>query len=172
MNVLDLPGSSLLAIQRLRNLNGGELEAVIYRYADRKFLVTSVMSIPGSLSLETGQPSVLPIDASDEDLGRVVCEHLLRHDPREPPNQRHAKLTDWAVFKVSGDRSVSGFNSKSSRVTVQTINLILQLEAAPVRSLHGDICVQVTARLEHGELGVSIRKALRAADALRQAGIV
>ena len=170
--VSDAPGSSLLAIKRQRAATGCELRANVYRHAERRFLATSIMSVPGSIIMETGEPSILPIEASDEDIGRTICEHLLRHDARLPPNQRDAKLRDWAVFQASGERSVSGFEDKSSRVTIETVNLVLSLEATPVRSLHPAICVKGVARPHHAELGAMVRKTLQASDALRKAAII
>jgi hypothetical protein len=171
-STVDAPGSSLLAIARRRAAIGGELSAHIYRYADSTFIVTSIMSVPGSIVLETGEPTVLPFEAADADLGRIVCRHLLEHDARRPPNLRDHKTTDWSAFQASGDSSVSGFEGKSSRVTVETINLVLNIEAAPVRSLHAEISVKGVAQPLHNELGATIRRTLMAADALRQAGIV
>lgn len=169
---VDNPGSSLLAIRHRRAETAGELKAHVYRYAQRHFLVTSIMSIPGSVILETGEPSVLPFDVSDEDIGGVICEHLLRHDAREPPNLHDRKLTDWLVFQASGDTSVSGFQTKSSIVTVSTMNLILELEAKPVRSPHPDLCVKAVVQPRHQELGAAVRIALKAADILQRARII
>jgi hypothetical protein len=169
---LDAPGSSLHAIERKRAATKGELMAHVYRHAARQFLVTSIMHVPGSVILECGEPSVLPFDVSDDELGRAVCEHLLRHEAREPPNLRNMKLTDWPVFKASRERSVSGFEAKSSIVTVETKGGVLVLEAAPVRSLQSGVSVKGNVRPFHQELGGMIRMTLRGADALRQAGIV
>lgn len=170
--IADAPGSSLLAIGRRRAAIGGELRAHVYRHADSKFLLVSIMSVPGSAMLETGEPSVLPFDAADDALGRSVCEHLLQHDARQPPDLRDRKLTDWAVFRASQESAVSGFESRSMRVAVATANLLLELEAAPLRSLHPEISVKGIAHPRHGELGATIRRSLAAVDALRQAGLV
>lgn len=170
-DVPDEPGSSLLAIKRKRAADGGELAAHVYRYAERKFLVTSIMSVPGSFRLETGEPTTLPSAVTDEELGRVVCEHLLGHVAQQPPSQRDAKLSDWAVFMASGDRSRAGFESKSFRVSVETVNLAIELDAAPMRSL-SELSIKAYSPPRHSELGAKIRKALDAADALRRAGLV
>ena len=170
-DVPDEPGSSLHAIGRKRAADGGELAAHVYRYAERKFLVTSIMSVPGSLYLETDEPTTLPIGVTDEELGRVVCEHLLGHVAQEPANLRGRKLSDWAIFTASGDRSRAGFESKSFKVSVETINLVLELDAAPLRSL-SELSVKAYAPPRHGELGAKIRKTLDAVDALRRAGLM
>ena len=48
--------------------------AHIYRYAESRFIVTSIMWVHGSVILETGEPSVLPIDVADADLGERGAE--------------------------------------------------------------------------------------------------
>jgi hypothetical protein len=169
---VDAAGSSLLAMQRKRAAVGGELRAHIYSYADRAFIVSSIMSVPGSVILETGRPSVLPFDVGDADLGRAICEHLLAHDPREPPNLRDHKLTDWKAFQASGEKSVSGFESKSWRVSVETMNLVLCIEAAPCHSLHPEIGIKAGSQPNHDELGATVRRALTAVAALRKAGLI
>jgi len=171
-DIQDAPGSSLHAIKRKRAATGCELMAHIYRYAERRFLVTSIMWVPGSVILETGEPSVLPIDVADADLGRTVCEHLLAHDARQPGDLRDRKATDWAAYRASGARSVKSFESNSWQVTVETINLVLNVEAYPVRSSHAQICVKGVVGPLYEELGATIRRTLSAAEVLRQAGLV
>lgn len=168
----DVPGSSLNAIQRKRAASGGELRAHIYCHAGQRFLLTSVMSAPGYAMLETGDPTVLAADVSDAELGRSLCDHLLRYEARQPPIDRDAKKTDWAVYRASGDGSVTGFETRSVKVAVATANLVVEMEAAPLRSLHGEICVKATTGPDHALLGAALRRALRAVDALRRAEIV
>ncbi|WP_445504509.1 hypothetical protein [Microvirga sp. G4-2] len=168
----DLPGSSLHAIKQKRIATGCELMAHIYRYAESRFIVTSIMWVPGSVIVETGEPSILPIDVSDADLGRTVCKHLLQHEAREPPNLRDHKLTDWAAYRASGATSASSFENRSWRVTVETTNLVLNVEAAPVRSLDAGISAKGVVSPLHEELGATIRRALSAAEAIRLAGLV
>jgi hypothetical protein len=102
----------------------------------------------------------------------VICEHLLAHEAREPPNVREHKATDWAAFKVSGDRSVTGFETKSWCVTIDTAGQSLTLEAAPVRSAHPDLAVKAGAAPEHAPLGAAVRKSLNAVAALRGANLI
>jgi hypothetical protein len=168
----DAPGSSLHAIKRKRAATGCELMAHIYRYAESRFIVTSVMWVPGSVVLETGEPSVLSLDVTDAELGYTVCEHLLTHQARQPPNLRDRKSTDWAAYRASGARSVTGFESKSWQVTVETMNLALNIEAYPVRTLRASVSVKAVVQPLHEELGAAIRRTLSAAEVLRQAGQV
>lgn len=171
-SLTDGPGSSALAIKRKRAAIGGELSAHVYWYAEREFIVTSIMSVPGSVILEVGEPSVLPFDVADEDLGRAICEHLLRHDARQPPNLRDRKSTEWPVFRASRDRSVSGFKAKSLLASIETVDLVLSIEAAPLTSPHAELSMKALAQPIHAELGAVVRRALKAADVVRKAGII
>jgi hypothetical protein len=171
-DIQDAPGSSLHAIKRKRAATGCELMAHIYRYAESRFIVTSIMWVPGSVILEIGEPSVLPIDVADADLGRTVCEHLVAHEAREPGDLRDRKTTDWAAYRASRARSVKSFESKSWQVTVATVNLVLSVDAYPVRSPHAQIYVRGFVEPLHEELGATIRRTLLAAEVLRQAGLV
>jgi hypothetical protein len=67
---------------------------------------------------------------------------------------------------------VKSFESNSWQVTVETINLVLNVEAYPVRSPHAQICVKGVVGPLHDELGATIRRTLSAAEVLRQAGLV
>jgi len=167
----DIPGSSLHAIARKRAALGFELLAHVYRYADSKFIVTSNMSERGSAIWETGEPTVLPIDVADRELGRVVCAHLLGHVAGQPSNLRDHKLTDWAVYRASGAKSGKDFRSKSWLVSVETLNHALDIEAVPVFDVYDGIRVKGGARPEHEELGAVIRKVFAGAEALRKAGL-
>lgn len=168
----DLPGSSLLAIRRRRKENGCELRTHVHLYDDRRFIISPVMSVPGSGSLEVGPPSVLPVDVADAELGSELCAMLLRHDAREPPNLTGHKATDWPAYRASGARSVVGFEEKSWVAHVETINLVVEIEARPVRSLKPGLAVTGVAPPEHAELGAMLRRAFAGAKALRNAGML
>lgn len=165
----DLPGSSLLAMRRRRKETGCELRAHIYLYDDRRFIISPVMSVPGSVVLEVGQPLVLPVDASDAELGSELCATLLRHDARTPPDLTGHKATDWPAYRASGARSVTGFEEKNWVAYVETLNLIVEIEAAPRRSPKPGITVKGVAPPEHAELGAMLRRAFAGAKALRDA---
>ena len=107
--LVDYPGSSQHRIARKRFESRSELQAHLYRFDNSKFIVSSVMSMPGSLIVETGDPTILSIDATNAELGHAVCSHLLTHEARQPPPLWDHRSTDWLPFKASGARSVSSF---------------------------------------------------------------
>jgi hypothetical protein len=146
---------------------GRELQAWLYLYDNRMLIICSVSGIS-----ETGEPSVLPLDVSDEDLGRCVCDHLLRFKPKSPENMRDRKKSDWAAYRVSHAKSMRHFEEKSWMVRVDTINTAISVYAFPRNSLWPEINAYGCARPMHENLGGTIRRTLRAATVLRENGIV
>lgn len=168
----DLPGHSLLAIQRRRKESGLELEAAAYLYDEQLFIVTSVMSVPGSAHVEIGESSVLSVDASDSELGHLVCDHLLRHRHEDPGNLSQLKRSDWPAYRASGSKAITHFEANSWRADVATLNLVLEIEVGPLRSLQPEISVRAVANPVHAEVGATLRKSLEAGRALRAAGLI
>jgi hypothetical protein len=168
----DLAGHSTLAIQRRRTESGFELEASAYLYSERLFILTSMMGKPGSAHLEIGQPSVLTIDAADSELGRLVCEHLLRHDHRVPGDLSQLNKSDWGAFQASGSKTLTHFEANSWRADISTVNLVLEFEVAPVRSLHPEIAVCAHTNPIHAEIGAALRRCFEAGRAVRDAGLI
>lgn len=169
----DMPGRSNLALARQRKTLGTELRATAYFYDGQKIVISSVMSAVGSMIVETDDVSVLDSDVSDAILGRVLCDHLLRHVAQEPPSQRDAKRTDWPAFKASRARSVRAFEQKSSRAVVQTFGpLLLEIEVAPTRTYEPHLWVKSVAAAQHDELGARVRDAIRGVELLQTAGAI
>jgi hypothetical protein len=153
-------------IDRCRKRQGSELEARVYSYAD-KLIVSSVAGIA-----EVGDPTVLPADVASDDLGRVVWDHLLQFERRTPPLDRRTKLRDWGAFQASGAKSGRHFEENSWMAVVETKNTALLVNARPRKSLHSEMSVQVTAGFAHECIGERLKRALKAAAALREAGWV
>jgi hypothetical protein len=168
----DVPGTSLLAIKRRRSEAGCELRARVYLYDGRQFIISPVMSAPGSVILEVGQPLLLPLDIADADLGSAVCATLLRHDARTPPDLRGHTAADWPAYQASRARSVTRFEEKSWAALVETHNTVLEIEAAPLRTLKPGLAVKATVQPDHAEVGALLRRAFAGAKALRDAGMV
>jgi hypothetical protein len=168
----DSPGYSGRAIQRRRSESGLELMAAVYLYSERLFIVTSIMGKPGFVYMETGRPSVLPVDAADSHLGRLVCEHLLGHDHRVPTDLRSYKRSDWVSFRASGSKTITHFEANSWRAHVDTVNSILEIDVRPVRSLHPEISVRAQVRPDHAVVGAQLRQCFKEGRALREAGLV
>jgi hypothetical protein len=144
-----------------------ELQARLYLYDNRMLIVCSVSGIS-----EIGEPSVLPLDVSDEDFGRCVCDHLLRFKPKSPENMRNHKLSDWSAYRASRAKSVRRFEEKSWMVRVVTINTAISIFTSPRNSLWREIHAHGYASPMHEKLGSTIRRTLRAAAVLRENGIV
>jgi hypothetical protein len=160
------PDASYVEIAAHRAKVGRELEAVLYLYED-VFIVSSVSGIA-----ETGEPTVLLVTTSDEALGRCVCDHLLQFELDTPSNLRDAKLADWRAYVASGAKSRNAFEAHAWYVSVSTAETALVVEARPRLSLHDEIAAKAWATPEHRRLGAVLRRAVRAAQTLRDAGIV
>ena len=92
-----LPQASYVEISDRKAIIRHELRAHLYLYDNAKFIVCSVAGIS-----ETGDPTVLPLDVSDSDLGCCICAHLLEFDPKSPSDMRSHKKSDWGAYRVSG----------------------------------------------------------------------
>lgn len=168
----DPPGSSLRALKRKRAELGTELVAVLYRYREECYLVSSVTKKGASASLESGVPTRLPMTVDDSELGRVVCQHLLAHVAEVPVFGKDFKASDWPAYRASKAKSITGFKAKSFMIRIEFLNGSIRAEAQPTKSLHPHITVTGWANPEHHALGTMIRRILRGADALRAAGVV
>ena len=158
-----IPEGSYVEIANRKKQLECDLRARLYLYEEKhRIIVSSVSGIA-----ETGNPTILPDDISDEELGRTVCDHLLEFDPNtprgRPPNPR-----EWPAFRASGARSVTRFESHSWYVHVETVGVSIRVNANPRKSLHREISVEGIARPDHANLGAVIRRALSGAIALRE----
>lgn len=165
-------GPALVAADARRLKLDHELVAVLYRYRDTDFLVTSVMGAEGGIGNETGEPTVLPATVDDAELGRVVWLHLFAHVRAEPHAASGEKRSDWPVYRASGACSTADFEAHGIRIRIETVNLVARAEARPCASPHPEIAVRGTAGHDPAAIGAMIRRVLRGADALRAAGIV
>lgn len=166
-----------IPIRVLCELYGHPLKATVYRYDQKMFLITSIQWKDG-LSCEFGEPSVLPIDVSNDDLGRTIGEHLLRHESSDPilggspRNMKYSIKKNWPIFVASKAKSMTSFESRSFQVTIEAHLHGLRLDARPRKTLHPSITVHAEVRPELEDLGAAVRRVLRGADALRDAGVV
>lgn len=162
-----IPEGSYVEVANRKKRLKCDLRARFYVYDEKhRIIVSSVSGIA-----ETGTPTVLGSDASNDDLGRVVCDHLLAFEPKTPANLPPNR-TDWPAFIASGARSVSGFESHSWQVLVETVGDSIRINARPLKSLHHDISVEGVERPHHANLGAVIRRALAGALALREKGVI
>ena len=161
-----LPEGSWVEIADQKKRLNAELRARAYFYEKKGYIVSAV-----SGSVETGEPTILPPDVGNSDLGCCVCDRLLEFSPRSP-NLRDMKLTDWPAYRASGAKSVKSFEAASWMITVDTINTAIMVTARPRLSLHSEISVQGSANPRHEDVGAAVRKTLKAAMVLRANGVI
>lgn len=150
--------------KRLRS----ELRASIYRYKN-KFILCSIAG-----NTEYGEPLLLATEVSDEQLGLALCDQLLRYRSTEIRNRSKSTLSNWAAFKTSGANSARSFEEHAMFVYVKTINTAIIIEAAPRVSNEKELVAQcsVSNGRVHAEIGAAVRKAIKAAEVLRDAGML
>jgi hypothetical protein len=153
------------AAEALRRRLDMELTATLYCYANRSYLVTSIMTAPLEMMVEIGEPTVLPIGITDAELGATALRHLAQMVRRRPPNQRERKLTDWRVYQLSGARSVRSFASHSLTVMFETSPAGISLSARGTHVVEGMPWATATTSTDATALGAAIRQVIAAAQA-------
>jgi len=161
------PSASYVEIANRERRIGQPLEARGYWYDEHLIILTAVAGI-----VEVGEAQVLPLDASDSDLGKFICDELLRYEAKSPSNLRDHKLNDWGAYRASGAKSASAFEARAVMLSFKSSGNTVTIEAAPRKSLHPEIHVTANAGPDHSDIGASARRALRAAAALRAAEII
>ncbi len=164
-----VPDRSAREIIDLKEKFGTELRTSLYLYNNERFIVCSIACFA-----EYGTPKTLDLDTSDDELGLALCDKLLEFRPELEDPRPSRKLTDWAAFKASGAKTVKSFENKSTFVYVRTVNTAIDIEAAPRVTLEKELkarCV-ISNTSSHSEIGRAIRKAIKAANVLRQASML
>jgi hypothetical protein len=161
------PNASYVEIANRERRIGQPLEARGYWYDERLIILTAVAGIA-----EVGEAQVLPADTGDSDLGKVICEDLLRYEAKSPANLRDHRLNDWGAYRASGAKSASAFEARAVTLSFRSFGNTVTIEAAPRKSLHPEIRVTANAGPDHSDIGASARRALRAVAALRAAEII
>jgi hypothetical protein len=151
-----------------RKRNRSELRASIYRYKD-KFILCSVAG-----NTEYGEPLVLATDASDEQLGLALCDQLLQYTTKGNRDRPKSSLSDWEAYKASGAKSARSFEENAMFVYVTTVNTAINIQAAPRVSNEQELVAQcsISNGRTHAEMGATVRKAIKAAEVLRDAGML
>lgn len=162
-----LDGASYVEIAHYRRSLECELQARLYLYDETTFIVCSVSGIS-----ETGEPTMLPPDVSDNDLGCCVCDHLLSFNPKSPENMRTHKVSDWPAYKASGAKSIRAFQERTWRMMLTTSNTTIMIDAAPINTLWHEITAHGTSLPRHDNVGRVIRRTLRGAIVLRENGVI
>jgi hypothetical protein len=148
---------------------GRDLHARAYFFDQKsEFIISAV-----SGGYEIGSPTILPETATDEELGRIVCDHLLRFDTNTPSGLNLRKITEWPAFVASGARSVTSFQSHSWGFSIDTIgDNSVRVDVSPLKTLQPEITVSGNARPKHVDVGSDAKRALAGAIALRKSGVI
>lgn len=149
-----------------KDLNS-ELLASIYLYKDSKFIICAIAG-----HTEHGEPFVLDVNISDDELGKSICDKLLEFQKKNLFPNTDTKLSDWEAYNVSGASTGKAFENNSIYVYIRTINSAISMEARPRVTNEKDLsalCTVSNGRL-HVEIGAAARKAINAVKLLREAG--
>lgn len=161
-----LPDRSIAEIAEAKERLNSELRAAMYLYDNEKFIVCSITGIT-----EYGEPIVLDVDTSDENLGKALCDKLLDFSPKCLDGSNYT-LSDWKAFKASGAKTARKFENKSVYIYVTTVNAAIIIEAAPRTSNEKNLKARCSTTGKHVQVGADIRKAIKASKALRDAGML
>ncbi len=153
---------------------GHELRGVIYFYDERRILAPALTGRPGDIHAELTEPLVEEEPLPNARVGYMALDTLLRYRPKRVSARKMRKLTDWPTFLASGAQSVKAFNRRAVRISLRTCHGAIELEAAcaikPERTYTVNACVPVS--ITHEELGQTLRKLVRGANILQEAGLV
>jgi hypothetical protein len=144
-----------------------ELRASLYLYDDSKFIICTIAG-----NTEYGEPIVLDLNISDDELGKSICDKLLEFNPKNIARHTETKLSDWEAYNASGAKTGKAFENKSFYVYIRTINSAITIEARPRVTNEKDLsvlCTVSSGRL-HVDIGAATRKAINAAKLLRKGG--
>ncbi|PIF74928.1 hypothetical protein CLU95_2065 [Variovorax sp. 54] len=162
------PDHSAFEINNAKLRTGKELRAVLYLYEDRTYIVSSTTSIA-----ETGTPTVLDASASDDQIGLVICDKLLDAWQHDLGDIRGHKQDDWQVLKASGAKTGRQFNENSLYMVIETINsaisFTMRYRVTLEPSFHAGAIL--SNGVEHEQIGITVRRLVAAARALRKADI-
>jgi hypothetical protein len=161
-------------IADLRAHFGHEIRTTIYFYNNESVLAVPLTGTPGNMQAELLAPLVEEEPVSDERLGFIALQSLLSYRSEPAPSLRDWKIKDWATFKASGAKSVKAFNLASTAVSLETLFGGIRIEAGPLVPNDSVFAVRAWAPISvaHSELGQLLRKVVRGAFALRDAGVV
>ncbi len=164
-----LPDHSVREITDTKSRIGGELRAALYLFEEKKLIVSAISGI-----VESGEPVVLDAGVEDEIIGLTVCDKLLEYSPRNQQDLSKYTSDDWAVYKVSGAKTLKYFERESTYVAIGTLNSAIQIEASPRISNHPELkaLCSISNGLSHAAIGEAIRRAINASRVLRDASVL
>ncbi len=153
-----------LMVKVLKGKYQNELRAYLYVFNNELILMSAT-----TLIAETGIPIALPISATDEEIGTAAVDKLLECCAVPYETTVGKKPSEWPCYVSSGAKSIRSFKENSIRMSVETINSAIRIEAKPVNS-NKNLFVGASHSLgcSPAELGESIRLLFETVSRLRE----
>ena len=169
--VLDRSGREIADLQLHY---GHDLRTFVYFYDEKLVLGEPISGTPGNINAALRDPIVEAEPVSDEKLGYLALDALLRYESGPIPNMRDSKKSDWKTFQVSGAPSLKEFGRRSVCVMIETMRGNLRLEAWSMIPEDNSFAVRAWSNISviHGDLGNLLRKLVAGAKSLQSAGVV
>jgi hypothetical protein len=146
---------------------GRELYTALYYLPDTgKMIVAPTNVNEAGIYYEQDQATLLEPPLDSVELGRHARAALTAFDVK-PQDLRNRKASDWAAYRVSGMRSVRAFEYAAIRVTIETINATLRLEAWPTLNGTAFVGSYLPPSAEHSEMGMLIKQVVACCQKLR-----
>jgi hypothetical protein len=146
---------------------GRELYTALYYLPDTgKMIIAPTNVNEAGVYYEQNRATLLEPPLDSVELGRRARAALTAFDMK-PQYLRNRKASDWAAYRVSGMKSIRAFEHAAIRVTIETINATLRLEAWP--KLNGTTFVggYLSPSAEHSEMGALIKQVVACSQKLR-----
>lgn len=146
---------------------GRELYTALYYLPDTGMMIFAPTNVnEAGIYYEQDNASILEPPLDSVELGRRARVSLTSFDCK-PQDLRNRKASDWAAYRVSRVKSIRAFENAAIRVTIETINTTLRIEAWPTHN--GTIFVGgcVSPSAEHSEMGALIKHVVTCCQKLR-----
>jgi hypothetical protein len=153
-------------IERKAKLDS-ELYTTLYYVADTGAMIFAPTNGGRGIYCELAQATLLEPPLDSVELGRRARAALIAFDTELPQDLRNRKTTDWPAYRISGKRSVRAFEHAATRVTIETINTTLRLEAWPTNNGEAFVGGFLSPAAEHSEMGALIKRLVACCQKLR-----
>ena len=147
---------------------GRELYTALYFLPETGKMIVAPTNVNGigGFYYEQDEATLLEPPLDSAELGRLARAALIAFDVKLQ-DMRNRKASDWAAYRVSGLKSIRAFEHAAIRITIETINTTLRLEAWP--TLNGTTFVggYLPPSAEHSEMGALIKQVVACCQKLR-----
>jgi hypothetical protein len=146
---------------------GSELYTTLYYVSDTGMMIFAPTNGGGGLYCEQDQATLLEPPLDSAELGRRARAALIAFDTQLPQDLRNRKTSDWAAYRISGKKSARAFEHAAIRVTIETMNTTLRLEAWPTHNGEAFVGGFLSPSAEHSEMGALIKRLVACCEKLR-----